>query len=236
MGSSARACTAWKTLRRRAPYARGTPESADTICRSRFDPSEAGLPAGERTIFGDATEVGLLRFASGVVDAPALPDKHRKVFEIPFNSTNKWQLSIHEEHAEDSEYTLLMKGAPERVLRYCQYYKLGDDVCPIEHQFLADLNAAYERFAKRGQRVLAFAKKMLPRSMHPEGYRFEAGDPPNFDMHSLVFAGLLSLMDPPKKGVRRAIQACRTAGIQVVMVTGDHPTTAEVRPMPPPPV
>lgn len=126
-----------------------------------------------------------------------------------------------------------MKGAPERVVRYCQHYKLGNDVYPMEHQFLVDLNAAYEQFAKRGQRILAFARQVLPRSKHPKGYKFESGDPPNFDMNSLVFVGLLSLMDPPKKGVRKAIQACRTAGIQVVMVTGDHPITAEVRLKPP---
>jgi sodium/potassium-transporting ATPase subunit alpha len=89
-------------------------------------------------------------------------------------------------------------------------------------------NEAYERFASQGQRVLAFAKIDLARSSFAEGFEFRK-DPANFPQEEFTFVGLVSLMDPPKKGVRKALAACRTAGIQVVMVTGDHPITAEVR-------
>jgi sodium/potassium-transporting ATPase subunit alpha len=80
--------------------------------------------------------------------------------------------------------------------------------------------------ASKGHRVLAFARLELPSSSHPEGFEFTK-DPPNYPRDNLCFLGLVSLEDPPKHGVREAIGKCRQAGIKVMMVTGDHPLTAE---------
>lgn len=92
----------------------------------------------------------------------------------------------------------------------------------------AAFNAAYEQFASEGQRVLAFAALPLPESDYPKGFEFNKDEPSNFPQDHLIFVGLISLMDPPKRGVKRAVASLRTAGIQVIMVTGDHPLTAEV--------
>lgn len=78
--------------------------------------------------------------------------------------------------------------------------------------------------ASRGHRVIAFAQALLPEDIYPADYPFTKQDYPSTDY---CFVGLISLEDPPKHGVREAIGTLRLAGIKVMMVTGDHPKTAE---------
>eukprot|EP00475_Leptophrys_vorax_P005425 TRINITY_DN13281_c0_g3_i2.p1 TRINITY_DN13281_c0_g3~~TRINITY_DN13281_c0_g3_i2.p1 ORF type:complete len:620 (-),score=194.27 TRINITY_DN13281_c0_g3_i2:53-1783(-) len=80
--------------------------------------------------------------------------------------------------------------------------------------------------ASQGQRVLAFGYKELDGHQFPHNFPFKL-EPPNYPDNDLVFLGLVGLMDPPKDRVREAVKACRDAKIQVMMVTGDHPFTAE---------
>lgn len=196
------------------------------IFRSKFDPSESGLPAKDRRIFGDATEIGLLKFALNYYDIPEAMEKYPKAFEIPFNSTNKWHLTILKMPHESGPYTLMIKGAPERVKKMCKFIRIGNEDVPWIEEHDKLFGAAYEFFASKGRRVLAFAHKKLSSDLHPEGFEFSK-DPLNFKNDDFVFLGLIGLMDPPKHGVRKAVAACRTAGIQVIMITGDHPLTAE---------
>jgi sodium/potassium-transporting ATPase subunit alpha len=85
---------------------------------------------------------------------------------------------------------------------------------------------AYEAMASKGHRVLAFAYLPLPADIYPDDFAFSK-DPANYPNSGFCFLGLVSLEDPPKHGVREAIGRCRQAGIKVMMVTGDHPLTAE---------
>jgi sodium/potassium-transporting ATPase subunit alpha len=199
-----------------------------SLCtRSKFDPNDLQKPIEERGVFGDATEAGLLRFAAKFLDVNDNIDKHPKIFEIPFSSSTKWHLSINELSHNQGTLTLLIKGAPEKIFSMCKFIQLNDEILAIDETHADKFNKAYETFAMRGQRVLAFAKLNLPENFD-KNFSFSK-DPRNFPDSDFIFVGLLSLMDPPKKGVRKAIAACRTAGIQVVMVTGDHPLTAEVK-------
>lgn len=195
-------------------------------CKSKFVESEAGMPLTERTIIGDATEVGLLRFSCQYIDTPMEQDRYKKVFEIPFNSQTKWHLTVHKIPSEGSNFVAFVKGAPERVTRMCKYIQINDQVMPWNAEIDEKFNRAYEHFATLGRRVLAVARQILPSEKFPEDYVF-VRDPLGFSTEEFVFVGLLAIMDPPKHGVRKAIAACRTAGIQIVMVTGDHPITAE---------
>ena len=201
---------------------------ACSLCtKSKFDPKDADKPIQERAVFGDATEAGLLRFAANFLDAEAHLENHPKVFEIPFSSVTKWHMTINSLPHEQGELTAFIKGAPERVAKLCKYIINGEALEPWTEETTEQFNKAYESFASRGQRVLAFGYNTLKLDPYGKEYTFSK-DPYNFPDDSFVFAGLISLMDPPKKGVRKAVAACRTAGIQVVMVTGDHPLTAEV--------
>ena len=78
-----------------------------------------------------------------------------------------------------------------------------------------------------GERVLGFCDLMLEADKFPEGYPFD-GDDVNFPLEGLRFVGLMSMIDPPRAAVPDAVNKCRSAGIKVIMVTGDHPITAKV--------
>jgi sodium/potassium-transporting ATPase subunit alpha len=84
------------------------------------------------------------------------------------------------------------------------------------------------KFGKRGERVLGFAKLHLLREFFPKGKLFDLSSPEkfNFPFKDLTFVGLVSLIDPPKDSVPWAVKRCRSAGIKVIMVTGDQAPTA----------
>ncbi|KNC97081.1 HAD ATPase, P-type, family IC [Spizellomyces punctatus DAOM BR117] len=184
-------------------------------------------PVSERPILGDATESGLLRNAAAKIkDFDGIYDRYPKVLEIPFNSDNKWALTVHRKPHDKGDLMLYLKGAPERVLRLCSTFLQGNETVPLTEEHKKQFEATYTLMASKGHRVLAFAALALPREQYPADFVFNK-DPPNYPTTGLTFYGLVSLEDPPKHGVREAIGHCREAGIKVMMVTGDHPLTAE---------
>merc|ERR1712106_1236833 len=153
--------------------------------------------------------------------------RNKKVCEIPFNSTNKYQVSIHEtEDKNDPRYILVMKGAPERILERCSTTFCNGEEKPIDDEMKEDFNNACLELGGLGERVLGFCDYMLPSDKYPLGYPFDA-DNVNFPVHGLRFVGLMSMIDPPRAAVPDAVAKCRSAGIKVIMVTGDHPMTAK---------
>lgn len=117
-----------------------------------------------------------------------------------------------------------MKGAPERVIKYCSTALIkGQEVFVSEKS----VEKAILSMAYMGERVLAFADLRLNKQEYPAGYNFTP-DRPNFPMDKLRFVGLFSMIDPPRDAVPDAIAKCKHAGIRVTMVTGDHPITAMV--------
>ncbi|KAJ3239230.1 hypothetical protein HDU81_006335 [Chytriomyces hyalinus] len=197
-----------------------------SLCsRARFDRTD--IPIDQRVITGDATESGLFRFAAQkLLDIDKLHDLYPKVFEIPFNSENKWAMAIHKKKHDDGPLTLLMKGAPERILKICSTILKDHKAIPMTKEHQDEFTKSYEYMAGKGHRVLAFAQLLLPGGEYPEDFAFTK-DPKNYPSTGLTFVGLASLEDPPKHGVREAIGHCREAGIKIMMVTGDHPLTAE---------
>ncbi|KAI9206203.1 P-type cation-transporting ATPase [Polychytrium aggregatum] len=193
--------------------------------RARFNRTD--LPLAKRDISGDATESGLLRFASArLPNIDTILDEYPKVCELPFNSDTKWHLSINQKPHADGVYTILMKGAPERVLRVCSTILIDGQNVELTDDHRNQFETSYEHMAGKGHRVLAFAQLQLKGSDFPSGFVFDK-EKKNFPTEGLSFVGLVSLEDPPKHGVREAIGKCRMAGVRVMMVTGDHPLTAE---------
>jgi len=85
--------------------------------------------------------------------------------------------------------------------------------------------AAYEKLGGMGERVLGFCEYILPSDKFPEDFEYD-NDEVNFPLEGLCFVGLMALIDPPRPTVPNAVKLCQTAGIKVIMVTGDHPITA----------
>ncbi|ORY16515.1 hypothetical protein BCR33DRAFT_731196 [Rhizoclosmatium globosum] len=197
---------------------------AATCTRARFDSTEGKI--SERKIIGDATDTGLLQFAaSRLANVEKLFTQYPKIFEIPFSSETKTHLSIHRKGHPDGTLTMHVKGAPERVLASCATILMNGKAEPLTDFHRTQFKETYEKMAKRGERVIAFAQYWLPGRKFPDNYRFSL-EKTNFPTTGLTFVGLVSVEDPPKHGVREAIGSIRQAGIQVIMVTGDHPLTA----------
>ncbi|KAI9297033.1 hypothetical protein K502DRAFT_323467 [Neoconidiobolus thromboides FSU 785] len=193
--------------------------------RAKFDRTD--VPIDKREIIGDATEAGLIRFAAqSQDDFDELQIKYPRVFDVPFNSDNKWAMTISQVPHANGDLTLYLKGAPERVLNLCSTIFMSGQAIPLTEEHKAQFQETYENMAGKGHRVLAFAQLLLPGDKFPKDFIFDK-KAKNYPTTNLTFVGLTSLEDPPKHGVREAIGMCRTAGIRVMMVTGDHPLTAE---------
>lgn len=166
---------------------------------------------GSETLIGDATEQGLYR----MVQQAGLPTNAdvKRLFEIPFSSSSKWHLVIVQSESGPESTFICMKGAPEKILNYCHVRN---------HGFRERFIAAYKEMGKRGLRVLAFAQRRAQK-----GEVFDRiGSQYTFKFDNLDFVGMVGLQDPPKPGTKQTIAILRQAGIQVSMITGDHPITA----------
>merc|ERR1711874_950985 len=208
----------WKTLERVA-----------MLCnRAEFKGGQNEVSILKREVNGDASEAAILKCTEltngNVMDYRA---KNKKLVEIPFNSTNKFQVSIHEtSDPEEKRALLVMKGAPERILQRCSTIVIDGTERPLTEDWKNAFETAYMELGGLGERVLGFCDFMLPADKYPAGYPYDA-DEENFPLEGLRFVGLMSMIDPPRAAVPDAVVKCRSAGIKVIMVTGDHPITAK---------
>ncbi|CAH8652746.1 unnamed protein product [Dicrocoelium dendriticum] len=195
--------------------------------RAEFKSGEEDKPVLKRECNGDASESALLKCVElsfgGVTNYRRM---NPKVAEIPFNSTNKYQLSIHETNDGDDRYLVVMKGAPERILDRCSTIILEGKEHPMDEDMRDQFNNAYLELGGMGERVLGFCDLRLPKDGFPKGFTFDT-ESPNFPTSNMRFVGLMSMIDPPRAAVPDAVAKCRSAGIKVIMVTGDHPITAK---------
>merc|ERR1712066_714446 len=182
----------------------------------------------KREVNGDASEAAILKCTElSHGNVMEYRKKNTKACEIPFNSTNKFQVSIHEtEDKNDNRYLLVMKGAPERIVDRCSTIIVDGRELPMTEEWKNAFETAYMELGGLGERVLGFCDYMLPADKYPNGYPFDAEDV-NFPLEGLRCVGLMSMIDPPRAAVPDAVAKCRSAGIKVIMVTGDHPITAK---------
>ena len=193
---------------------------------------EAGKPGYH--ISGDPTEGAILVAAAkaGLLQA-ALGEAYPRAQEIPFDSDRKRMLTIHAIEQPDpadsspvydknkrSWYAVVVKGAPDVVLRLCSSYQLKDDrsSAVLDADARARILAANDSMAKQALRVIGLAFRLVPEL--PDEI---LGDDLEKD---LVFAGLVGMIDPARAEVQPALEKARAAGIRTIMITGDYPNTA----------
>ncbi|RRB02390.1 cation-translocating P-type ATPase [Larkinella rosea] len=159
---------------------------------------------GKAKEVGDPVEVSLLKFA---IAAGHDPDQIHKDFprkaEKAFSSDTRIMGTLHK---NQGGFLVAVKGAAEEVLDRCQSLSQQDRKTHYE---------VSEKMAVEGLRTLAFAYREMDS---------KPGD--DFADDDLTYVGLIGFLDPPRTDVTPALQACREAGIKVIMVTGDHPATA----------
>merc|ERR1712226_1804964 len=204
-------------------------ERCAVLCnRAEFKTGQSGVPVLKREVNGDASEAALLKCTELTTgDAMKQRSQNKKVCEVPFNSTNKYQVSIHEDKDRGSNYLLVMKGAPERILDRCSTIVIDGQEIDLTQEWKDNFNNAYMELGSLGERVLGFCDFELNPKEFPHGYPFNPDEDNSFPVTGLRFVGLMSMIDPPRAAVPDAVSKCRSAGIKVIMVTGDHPITAE---------
>merc|ERR1711981_150126 len=204
-------------------------ERCASLCnRAEFKGGQDQVHILKKEVNGDASEAALLKRVEltkgNIMDYRA---KNKKVCEIPFNSANKYQVSIHcVDDPNEQRHLLVMKGAPERILERCSSIVIEGKEIPMTNEWKDAFNQAYMELGGLGERVLGFCDFMLDPKKYPQGYPFDP-DEVNFPVDGLRFVGLMSMIDPPRAAVPDAVSKCRSAGIKVIMVTGDHPITAK---------
>jgi len=161
---------------------------------------------GHETWLGDPMEIALAGFARQAIDYGDAP----RSAEIAFDSERR-RMSVVVAH--DGERWLYCKGAPEVVVALCNQAEGGGGPTALDDAARRRVAAAQDEMAGQGLRVLAFAYRKL----HADEVPVE---------QELILSGLIGLQDPPRPEVPEAIERCRSAGIKVIMVTGDHPVTA----------
>ena len=161
---------------------------------------------------GDPTDAALVTMV-----AKAGLDRHGEVREapmtrdIPFSSVRRFSASVHRE--PDGNSRIWVKGAPRVVLDRCTAMLSIDGEHPLQADGLERVKAANAAFAHRGERVLALASG-------PAGDRGDI-------LGGLTLLGLVGMTDPPAEGVAEAVESLGTAGVRVVMITGDQRATAD---------
>jgi calcium-translocating P-type ATPase len=167
-------------------------------------------------VLGDTTEGALLVAAMKAGLDPSVEEaRSPRVAEYPFDSVRKLMSTVHRD--ADGTYRACVKGAPLELLARCDAIDREGTRTPLTEASRAEVVAAADDMAGQGLRVLAVARRRVP------GPRPALGDLES----ELTLLGLSGMYDPPRPEVRDAVDACRRAGIRIVMVTGDHPLTAE---------
>jgi len=161
---------------------------------------------GKIEIVGEPTEMA-------IVDVATRNEKNKeelyklmpRINEIPFDSNRKMMTTIH--RLEKNKYRIITKGAPDVLLNRC----IGVDKAKVQKE--------NEQMANKALRVIAIAYKdvdILPANIESSSIE-----------RNLNFVGLMGMIDPPRDGVKEAVEECKRAGIKTVMITGDHISTAK---------
>ncbi len=157
-------------------------------------------------IIGDPTEGALKVLASKA----GIKEDYPRINEIPFSSNTKRMTTVNKVRGETIAY---MKGAPEIMLKLCDKIYINKRLTESDREKILEVT---EKMASQGLRVLGFAYKEVQGKYSIENV--EKG---------LTFVGLAGMIDPPKKETKTAIKLCQQAGIDIIMITGDHKLTAE---------
>ena len=160
---------------------------------------------------GDPEEVALLRMANDLDENVAeIQKNHARVEEIPFDSEIKMMATVNQ---FGNEFLVCVKGATEETLEKCvKITENGEIKDRIDHE---KWKKRAEELANKGLRVLSFAYRITKEKPQKENI-----------IQDLIFLGMAGFIDPARPDVKQSIEDCKKAGIKVVMVTGDHPGTA----------
>ena len=162
------------------------------------------------TVRGDPTEGAFIVVAAKAgIKRDALEKTHPRVGEIPFTSETKRMTTVHE---KEGRTVACSKGAPEIIVSSCSALRTKGGSAPMTQEPCDAIMRQAEAMADASLRVLGIAVK----------HDTDLGEAEK----DMMFLGLVGMIDPPRPEAKEAVSKCKTAGTRVIMITGDHPTTA----------
>lgn len=187
---------------------------------------------GHIQMIGDPTEGALLVAAERFgVDQVELNQALLRIGEYPFSSDRKRMTTVHKVDSLPTELTYLQahlggaaqvaftKGAADGLLEVCNYVWDSGQIQPLSPEWRQRITETNNNLAKNGLRVLGLAYHPVATVPTDDKWEFTEADE--------VFVGMVGIIDPPRAEVKDAVRLCKTAGIRPVMITGDHPLTAQ---------
>ncbi len=167
----------------------------------------------DEEVIGDPTEGALVVLAAkGGYDQEAVNQKYPRLEEFPFDSDRKLMST---KHLIDGEHLMFTKGAPDVAMARANRIAINGEVRPMTEEDRERIIAKNKSYAEKALRVLGYAYKPVE----------EKADLMK-EEQDLIFLGLSCMIDPPREEAKEAVKLCKKAGIRVVMITGDHITTA----------
>ncbi|MCE7736401.1 MAG: cation-translocating P-type ATPase [Candidatus Heimdallarchaeota archaeon] len=159
---------------------------------------------------GNPTDIGLREFSEKFGYGKTFIAQKPRMAEIPFSSDRKMMTTA---HSNGSKNILFTKGAPEKIIKNSKRILINGNIESLDNEIKNDLIEIINKMTNNSLRTLGIAYKILDKNTV-------------MSEDNLVFLGFIGLMDPPRSGVKESIKDCHDAGIKVIMLTGDHLSTA----------
>jgi P-type Ca2+ transporter type 2C len=173
---------------------------------------------GTWLIQGDPTEAAFLVAEAKMGLTEARRARFERVGEVPFTSERKLMSTVEADAQVGGGFSVVTKGAPDVLLSRCTLERVAGEVRPLTEVRRTEVLATVDRLADRALRTLAVAYRPLADGERPpEDESIE---------RDLVYLGMVGIIDPPRPEARIAIDEAKSAGVRVIMITGDHPRTA----------
>lgn len=213
----------------KAPKALVELYKAAVLCNdATFDVCTLHEPVADRLVQGNSTDAAVLRFAETIKPGKETLDAQPRRFQIPFNSKNKWMLTMHPlaKDQVDGEFLILVKGAPDVLLSKCSMYWSYKDNCikPLDGTSRAQFSGLQNRLSRNAERVILLCQRRYTPTASTQTNAL--GDElMEHGMKGLTIVGALGILDPPRPETADTVASCRKAGIRFFMVTGDYGLT-----------
>ncbi|MBI4377630.1 MAG: HAD-IC family P-type ATPase [Nitrospinae bacterium] len=169
------------------------------------------------SVSGDPTEGALLvTLQKAGLDIEKIKEEYTRIQELPFERIRRRMTTIHK--GRDGKIKAYIKGAPKETLSLCNYVYKNGGIINLDDREREKILKENDLMASRGLRILAITYREIE---WMDAYTVEDTE------RELIFLGLVAMVDPPKYGVKEAVEQCHMAGIRIVMITGDYSLTAQ---------
>ncbi|OAA72196.1 ATPase, P-type, transmembrane domain protein [Cordyceps fumosorosea ARSEF 2679] len=194
-----------------------------------FDPATVALPVAARQVQGNATDAAVLKFAASTPRSEANAARLPRVFQIPFNSKNKYMVTVHSDvdAPASTELRVFVKGAPDVLLPACTAYwsREANAVRPLDAAAKTAFKEYQDKLSRNAERVIVLCEKTITPANAVSTNAF-SDEVAAGVMSELTVIGILGIIDPPRPETAATVRECRRAGARFFMVTGDYGLTA----------